>query len=337
MVTISDIARSLGVSPSTVSRALSGNSGVGESTRNAIRIQAEQLGYERNMAASSLRSGRVSIVGIIVPRINRAFFSDAISGAESVLSQAGFQTIICQTNERSDQEINALRALKSNCVAGVLISHATASLKSDHVTQNLASGTILVQFDRVFSDLSGPKVVNDNFQGAYEATRHLVEMGYEWIGHLAGVMSTEAYVQRLGGYRQALLDMGRTVDEDLIIYDSITKETGYNAGSLAIERGCDALYCAGDFAALGAINAAKDKGLAIPDDFGVVGTADEFFTELMAPTLSSVAQYPYEIGRRAAQAFLISKNKGLSIGEIVVPMKLITRESSLRNKQILTP
>jgi len=299
MVTISDIARSLGVSPSTVSRALSGNSGVGESTRNAIRIQAEQLGYERNMAASSLRSGRVSIVGIIVPRINRAFFSDAISGAESVLSQAGFQTIICQTNERSDQEINALRALKSNCVAGVLISHATASLKSDHVTQNLASGTILVQFDRVFSDLSGPKVVNDNCQ--------------------------------------ALLDMGRTVDEDLIIYDSITKETGYNAGSLAIERGCDALYCAGDFAALGAINAAKDKGLAIPDDFGVVGTADEFFTELMAPTLSSVAQYPYEIGRRAAQAFLISKNKGLSIGEIVVPMKLITRESSLRNKQILTP
>lgn len=332
MITISDIANTLGVAPSTVSRALSGNSGVSEATRKAVFEKAVQLGYERNLAASSLRSGRVNIVGIIVPRINRAFFSSAISGAEAVLNEAGYYTIICQTQEKLELEISALKAMRSNRVAGVLISHATASTNSDHIRKAISSGTTLVQFDRVFSDLQGPKILNDNFQGAYEGTRHLVEMGYERIGHVAGFMSTEAYVQRLEGYRHALLDMGRPVDEDLIFYDSITKETGYSACKAALERKCDALYCAGDFSAQGAVEAAKEKGLDIPADFGVVGTADEYFTSLMSPPLSSISQYPYEIGKRAAQAFLISKENGTDIGNIVVPMKLQIRESSLRKR-----
>ncbi len=334
MVTISEIADLLGVSPSTVSRALSEKSGVSDSMRETIRVKAEQMGYERNMAASGLRSGKMNIVGIIVPRINRAFFSDAISGAESVLNQSGFNTVICQTNERYDLEINALKALKSIRVAGVLISHATSSETGDHIAGNLSPGTKLVQFDRVFGDLDGPKIVNDNFQGAYEGTRHLIEMGYKRIGHVAGFMSTEAYAQRLRGYSQALIDMGRTVDENLIIYDSITKETGYIAGNYAIEHGCDALYCAGDFSALGVSCAAKDHGLEIPEEFGIVGTADEFFTGVSSPTISSIAQYPYEIGRRAAQAFLTSlENESNAIGRIVVPMKLKIRESSQRIKE----
>ena len=333
MVTISEIAELLRVSPSTVSRALSGKSGVSRSMRNNIRETAEQMGYERNMAASSLRSGKMNIVGIIVPRINRAFFSDAISGAESVLNEAGFHTIICQTIERYDLEISALKALKSIRVAGVLISHASSSPSGGHIADNLTPGTKLVQFDRVFSELGGPKIVNDNFQGAYEATTHLIEMGYRRIGHVAGFMSTEAYGQRLLGYRQALSDKGVTVDEKLIIYDSITKETGYSACEKALEQGCDALYCAGDFSAFGALCAAKDQGLDVPGEFGVVGTADEFFTGMVSPTISSIAQYPCEIGRRAAQAFLATmEDESENMGRIVVPMKLKIRESSRKIK-----
>lgn len=330
MITITDIAKSLGVAPSTVSRALSDNSGISESLRKTIRDKAEQLGYERNVAASSLRSGRVNLVGIIVPRINRAFFSSVIGGAESVLNEAGYNTIICQTQEDYESEVKALKVLRSNRVSGLLISHAASSINGDHIINNVSQGTILVQFDRVFSNLPGAKIVNDNFQGAYEATRHLIEMGYERIGHIAGFMSTEAYVQRLCGYRQALSDMGRKVDNDLIFYDSIMRETGYASARKALERGCDALYCAGDFSALGAIMAAKEKGLKVPDDFGVVGTADEYFTEIMDPPMSSIAQHPYEIGRRAAQAFLTSLDKEVSIGEIVVPMELKRRQSSSR-------
>jgi len=331
MTTILDIANTLGVAPSTVSRALSGSHGIKASTRKAVLDTAEQLGYERNVAAASLRRGKSNTVGIIVPRINRGFFSSAIGGAEAVLNEAGYYTIICQTQENFESEVKALKAMKSNRVAGVLISHATASQNGEHIRKHITQGTILVQFDRVFKDLPGTKIVNDNFQGAYEATRHLVEMGYERIGHIGGFIFTEAYRERLNGYRQALIDMGRPVNEDFIFYEAIMRESGYEKGKLAIARGCDALYCAGDYAALGAIDAAKEKRLRIPDEFGVVGTADESFTDLMVPSMSSVAQYPFEIGRRAARAFLVSQEReACGNGEIVVPMSLKIRESSSR-------
>lgn len=331
MVTISDIARALGVTPSTVSRALAGSPRVKESTRLAVSEMAASMGYERNEPASSLRKGHSNVVGILVPGINRAFFSNAISGAETVLNLHGYSVIICQSHENFEDEIKALKTMRSNRVAGVIMSHASTSTTCDHIMENIGQDTILVQFDRVFNDLPGPKIVNDNFQGAYEGTHHLIEQGYKRIGNIAGFMGTLAYRDRLNGYKKALTDMGMEIDEDIIFYDSIVENKGYEAAKKAIERGCDAIYSAGDFSALGAIQAAKELGLRIPEDFGVVGTANESFTSIMTPSMSSIAQHPYEIGRRAAQAFITSLKPGAEVGEVVVPMELIVRESSLRN------
>ena len=331
MVTISDIAKKLGITPSTVSRALSGSPRVKNSTREAVERMAEKLGYERNEAASSLRRGKINAVGIVVPRINRAFFSNVIGGAESVLDEHGYSVIICQSHEKIEDEVKALKMLRSNRVAGVLISHAIPSENGNHILENIDPNAVLVQFDRVFSDLPGPRIVSENYKGAYEGTRHLIENGYRRIGNIAGYLSSEAYVQRLQGYKQALLDMGMEVDEEIIFYDSIVRETGYQAGKLAIERGCDAVYSAGDYSALGVIDAVREAGLRIPDEFGIVGTANEQFTGLMTPSLSSMAQHPYEMGRRAAQAFLTSLKPGAHVGEVSVPMELIIRESSARN------
>ena len=328
MVTISDIAAALGVTPSTVSRALSGSPRVKEETRIAVERMAEEMGYERNIVASNLRKGRSDIEGIIVPRIHREFFSNCIGGAESILEAAGYSVLICQTHERFDAEVKALRTLRNNRVAGVLMSHAIGSDNGKHILEALGDRIPLVQFDRVFSDLPGAKVVNNNFQGAYEATKHLVEQGYRHIGTLAGYMNSEAYAARLDGYRQALWDSGVEVDESVIYYDTILRETGLEAGLKALEAGCDALYSAGDFSALGAIDAARSKGLRIPEDFGIVGTANESFTALMSPSMSSLALNPFEMGRQAAQAFLSGEE-----GTIVVPMELKVRESSKRMKQ----
>lgn len=333
MVTISDIAKSLGITPSTVSRALSGSPRVKESTRKAVFEAAEKMGYERDEAASSLRRGRAKVVGIVVPRINREFFSNVIGGAESVLDESGYSAIICQTHENSDDEVKALKTLRSNRVAGVLISHAISSTDGKHIIDNIAQGTILVQFDRVFSSLPGPKIVSDNFHGAYEGTLHLIDQGYKKIGIIAGHMSSEAYAARLDGYKQALTDMGREIDEDIIFYGSIIQQGGYEACLKAIDLGCDAIYSTGDFTALGALQAAKEKGLRVPEDFGIVGTANEHFTSLITPSLSSMAQHPYEMGRRAAMAFLTSLKPGAKVGEIVVPMDLIARESSKRTSK----
>ena len=328
MVTISDIAAALGVTPSTVSRALSGSPRVKEETRIAVEQMAEEMGYERNIVASNLRKGKSDIVGIIVPRIHREFFSNCIGGAESILEAAGYCVLICQTHERFEAEVKALRTLRNNRVAGVLMSHAIGSGNGDHIRETLGDRIPLVQFDRVFSDLPGAKVVNNNFQGAYEATKHLVEQGYRRIGTLAGYMNSEAYAARLDGYRQALWDNGIEVDESVVYYDTIVRETGCDACQKALAAGCDALYSAGDFSALGAIEAARERGLRIPEDFGIVGTANESFTALMSPTMSSLALNPFEMGRQAAQAFLSGEE-----GTITVPMELKVRESSIRKKQ----
>ena len=327
MVTISDIAAALGVTPSTVSRALSGSPRVKKETRLAVERMAAEMGYERNVVASNLRKGRSDIVGIIVPRIHREFFSNVIGGAESILEEAGYCVLICQTHERFDAEVKALRTLRNNQVAGVLMSHAIGSDDGRHILEALGGRIPLVQFDRVFSDLPGAKVVSNNFKGAYEATTHLVEQGYRRIGSLAGYMNSEAYAARLAGYRQALRDSGISVVENGVFLDTIVRETGFEAGLKTIDAGCDALYCAGDFCALGAIEAARSRGLRIPEDFGVVGTANETFTSLMSPSMSSLALNPFEMGRQAAQAFLAGEE-----GTRVVPMTLQVRESSSRLK-----
>lgn len=324
--TITDIAYRLNVTPSTVSRALSGNPRVKESTRLMIEKTAKEMGYERNLMAANLRKGVADIVGIIVPRINRRFFGSVISGAESILKEAGYTVIICQTHERKEDEIQALRTMVHNQVAGLLISHSIESSDGNHIIDVIGShGIKLIQFDRVLSELPGAKIVNDNFNGAYIATCHLIENGYKKIGHLAGYMTTEHYRERICGYKKALSDHGYKVDEQLIFYDSILRETGYESAKKAISMGCDAIYSAGDFSALGALEAARDSGLSVPDKFGVVGTANEFFTGIMSPGLSSLEMSPKELGRRAAYAFLNNSNE-----KEIVKMELIKRESSIR-------
>ncbi|MCR5408582.1 MAG: LacI family transcriptional regulator [Bacteroidales bacterium] len=327
MVTITDIAASLGVTPSTVSRALAGSSRVKESTRLAVEKRAAEMGYERNVVASNLRKGRSNMVGIVVPRIHREFFSNVIGGAESVLNQAGYNVIICQTMESLDAEIKALKALRNYRVAAVFLSHAIECKNGSHVREVLGNDLPLVQFDRVFPDLPGAKIVGANCEGAFTATKHLISQGYKRIGTIAGFMTSQAYVERLAGYRLALESAGMTFDPSIVFEDSIVRETGYEACKKALEAGCDALYSTGAFSALGAMDALKEKGIRVPEDFGIVATSNESFTSLMSPSLSTLGQQPFEMGQAAARAFL----EGRTNTE-VIPMELHIRQSSNRNK-----
>ena len=325
MVTITDIANALGITPSTVSRALSGSPRVKEETRDAVRQMADSMGYRRNIVASNLRKGRSDIVGIIVPRINREFFSNCISGAESVLQKAGYNILILQTNEDLETEIRALKTLRNYNVAGILMSHAISSQDSSHIRQ-IIGHIPLVQFDRIFRDLPGAKITGANFDGAYLATRHLIENGYKRIGTIAGYLNTVPYAERLAGYRKALEDNGIQYDETIVFKNAIVRETGCNAALRALECGCDALYSAGDFSALGAMEALKGQKVKVPEEFGIVGTANEFFTSLTSPSISSLGQHPFDMGQEAARAFLNGSGE-----ETVIPMELHIRQSSNRN------
>ena len=327
MVTITDIAASLGVTPSTVSRALAGSSRVKESTRRMVEKKAAEMGYERNVVASNLRKGRSNMVGIIVPRIHREFFSNVIGGAESVLNQAGYNVIICQTMESLDAEIKALKALRNYRVAAVFLSHAIECKNASHVSKVLGDNMPLIQFDRVFPDLPGAKIVGANCEGAFSATKHLISQGYKRIGTIAGYMTSQAFVERLAGYRLALESAGMSFDPSIVFEDSIVRETGYEACKKALEAGCDALYSAGAFSALGAMDALNEKGIRVPDEFGIVATSNETFTSIMSPSLSTLGQHPFEMGQAAARAFL----EGRTNTE-VIPMELHIRQSSKRIK-----
>jgi len=326
MVTITDIAAALGVTPSTVSRALSGSPRVKQETRQAVLKAAREMGYEHNVVASNLRRGKSNIVGIIVPRIYREFFSNVIGGAESILHEAGYNVLICQNHEDKDAELQAIHALRKNQVACIMMSHAFDTVDPEPIAEALGD-TPLVQFDRVFHSLPGAKVVNDNFHSAYMATRHLIDNGYRRIGTLAGNESCDAYKDRYLGYRKALEDCGLEYDDEIVFREVIVRETGYAAGLKAIDLGCDALYSAGDFSALGAMEAVKSRGLRIPDQFGLVGTADETFASLTYPSLSSLSQHAYEMGQAMANSFL-----NCSQETTLIPMELNVRESSSKSR-----
>lgn len=222
-----------------------------------------------------------------------------------------------------------LKTLKNYRVAGVLLSHAINSLSGKHVKEILGS-TPLVQFDRVFPDLPGAKIVGANCEGAYKATMHLIESGYKKIGTLAGFMTSQAYVERLAGYRMALEASGLPYDNSIVFYNTIVRETGYEAALKAIEAGCDALYSSGAFSALGAVDALREKGFKGADEFGIVATSNEGFTALMSPSLSTLNQHPFEMGEAAARAFLEGR-----VDTQVIPMELIIRQSSNKNNKWL--
>lgn len=327
--TIVDIARELNLHPSTVSRALTGQGRVGQETKDLVFKKAVELGYNCNQVASSLRKGITDTVGMVVPLINRLFFSNVISGAESVLNPAGYNLVVCQTHDRKDDETRVIRNLLRNQVAGMIVSHSLETISPELLQSVTSHGVVLVQFDRAFEDLPGTCVVNDNFSGAYAATKHMIESGYRRIGHLGGEFTSNIYEDRLAGYRKALEDAGIEFDESIVFNDSISRDKGFYNMAKALEKKCDALYCAGDYSALGVMEYARHNNIRIPEDFGVVGTANETFAELVTPSLTTIEQNAKDMGVKAAEAFLSMREDSTAVRKkIVVPMKLIIRDSA---------
>jgi len=327
-VTIVDIANKLNITPSTVSRALANNERVSAKTRELVKKTAIEMGYQPNQMASALRKGTSDTIGMVVPRINRHFFSNVICGVEEILNMAGFNLTILQSSESLKKERMAIDTLRKSRVGGIIISLSVETDEYEHL-QEINEQIPLVQFDRVCEDLPGPKLINDNYQGALEATQLLLKGGYKRFVHLAGNDCNIVYQERKRGFLDALKHAKIDESNILVIESALTREAGIHAiNNLWKQQSFDAIFCAGDYAALGAIEALKKLDIKIPEQVGVVGFANEPFAELMTPALSSVEQYGEEMGRKAAQAILNKiKDKTLDYKE-VVPVHLISRQST---------
>ena len=311
--TIYDIAAKLGLTAATVSRALNNNTKISLNTRKLVLETALEMNYEQNKLALALKSGKSYNVGVIVPRIDSNFFSSVIRGIEEELYPKGYHVIICQTHNQENIEVEKINSLVNVQVDGILMSISNANLEENKGFNKLLKNknTPLVFFDRK-KDIKGVSSVTiDDFKGGYDATQHLLDQGCRRIAHLSNDRKFEIFRNRYLGYRQALLDNGIEFDESLVIETHSSVLEGRRAARLLLdmETPPDAIFSSSDFAALGVIQEIKESGLHIPEDICVVGFSNEPFTRFMElTTITTVDQYPLEMGRKAAQVFLEEVN-----------------------------
>jgi len=331
--TIHDIARELKISASTVSRALNDNPRISIKTKEKIKAVADSLGYRPNTLASNLRNKKSNTIGIVVPLINRHFFSSVISGAEDVAYKAGYTVVISQSNDLAAKEINIVQSMFSNRVDGLIISIAMQTDTFEHLKLFRKKHIPLVFFDRAVPEIETDKIVVDDFAGGYRVTQHLIDQGYKRIGHLAGPQNLMTYYDRKNGYMEALRKNGIPYDESLVIINTLTSDEGVTAIQqlMDLPHPPDAVFCGNDTTALSVMIYLRDKGIRIPEDIGIVGFSNEPFSKVVSPSISTIAQPGFIMGQKAAELIIRKiENKERTYQTITLPTELIIRESSNR-------
>lgn len=328
MVNIKEVAERAGVSPSTVSRALSGRVAVSPETKEKVMRAVRELNYQPNALAKGLKEGRSRTIGLIIPNVRNLVFPAAIKGITDVAKKYGYTVILCNTDEDIETEKAYVDNLRKRLVDGLIFSTATAA--STHILELKEQGFPVVLMIRHLEDKVDAVIV-DNFRGGYEATKFLIERGYRRIAFVNGTLELDLYRQRFAGYQAALAEAGIAYNEDLVVHGTRDWEDGYRAILTILERGQrpDAVFAASDPKALGVIKALKAKGLRVPDDVAVMGYDNLDMSELMDPPLTTMAQPFYEVGQRAAERLIKlinSKRKNKPLVERL-PAQLLVRSS----------
>ena len=338
--TITDIAKELNTTPATVSRALSNHPRISEKTKRSVHETALKLNYKTNRIASSLRSGKTHLIGVIIPSAEINFFGSVVHGIESIANENGYGVLLFQSNEQRDCEEKGLQNFLSARVDGILVSIAKDTMDYSHFREIKSRRVPLVFFDRVNDDLDIDSVVIDDYKGAFQATEHLISQGYTRIAHISGPQHLKNFYDRLKGYMGALQANKIRIDHSLIYNGNISIESGRKGTShfLSMQNPPDAIFATEDFTALGVIKEIKEKGIKIPEQFGVVGFANELFGEHITPTLSTVDQQTIRMGKSALSLLLnIIEGKGIdnySKQKVILEPLLICRDSSNRNKLV---
>lgn len=329
-VTIKDIARRLNVSPSTVSRALRDHPEIGEATKIAVRKLARELNYQPNTLAMGLRQKKSFTIGVVVPEIVHYFFSSVISGIEEIAYNHNFQVILCQSNEKYTQEMMNIKTLSMSQVDGILISFSKETHDFSHLLDLKEKGFPVVFYDRAVEALNFDSVEVDDFGGAYVATRHLIDEGCSRIAHFMGPLHLKIHSERCNGYKKAQKDMAIKLHDELMV-EADSFKSAYRAVHKLLDQGIvfDGIFAVNDLTAVGAMKALKSKGIKIPTEVAVVGFGDDTtLSEMVDPTLSSVSQPGFEMGKRATK-LLLDKINGV---EEQLP-KNISLDTHLRVRQ----
>jgi len=336
--TIHDIARKLNITASTVSRALKDHPRISTETKKAVLKVAEKLNYQPNHIAAALRNGRSNIIGIIVPSVDRSFFSSVVRGIEEIANKAKYNVMICQSYDNYEKEVQTINALLNAQVDGIIASFAKETDDFSHFLKVKEKGIPLVMFDRGNNDLEVSHVVVDDYFGSYKGVEHLIQQGCKRIAHFTSTRKISIYKDRLRGYREALEAYGLPFDQELIVESNLQLEDGRESMEklLKLAKRPDAVFSASALGTLGAMQVLKENGLRIPDDVALVAFSNEQFCYCTEPPITSIDQHSMRMGNAAAEIFLEEINKGdvkFIPQKIVLKPELIIRQSSLKKKQ----
>lgn len=337
-ITIKDIAKALGLSTSTVSRALRDSYEISSETKERVLAYAKEMNYRPNPIALSLKEKRSSSIGVLVSEIANSFFSQAINGIESVAQEKGYNVIIAQSKEDFDREVSALHYLASRSVDGILISVSAGTSDFSTINDLYLRGMPLVSFDRVVDHLNMHKVKVDNYKGGYDATQHLIKNGYKKIACIASSAYLSISEERVAGYKDALIEKKMGVDENLIDYclhsGLIYEEVEDIMNKLMKQKNKpDAILACSDKITTNIMRYCQDKKIKIPAKIGLLGFSNLDLTDLLTPSLSVVKQPAAEMGRIAAELLIKmieSKRPTTTFEEVILPTELFQRASSAK-------
>lgn len=333
-ITIKDIAKTLNISVATVSRALRDTYDVNKETREKVLDMASKLHYKPNFNATALVHGRTHNIGILLPFITNYYFSTVITGIQEIAYKANYNIILYITNDSPDRERSIIENLTVSSLDGLLVSVSSKSDSSHHFQDLINKGIPVVFFDRVIAKMKTSKVMQDDYNGAFEAVEHLIKQGYTRIAHIAGPEGLDFTEKRLQGYLAALKKNKLPVHKEWILYSGFSQACGEDDTYRLLEcdQTPDAIFAVNDRKAVGAMMALKSRNITVGKEIGVIGFTDDPLCTIISPALTTIAEPAFTIGKLSCELLLkhITK-KRFSPEEIILPCKLIVRESTRKN------
>ena len=335
-VTIYDVAKALGISPSTVSRGLKDHPHIRKDTIKKIKAAAHEMGYRQNKFASNLRQRHTNTIGVVVPKLNSYFMATVIAGMEKITNQHGYGLIISQSQESGKQEASCVTTLFNSRVDGLLVSLAFDTKNLDHFNVLLNRNIPIVFFDRVSECNNCMSVVIDNYKAGYEVTSHLIEQGCRRIMHLGGNLIRNVYADRFRGYKQALSDNKIEFDQNMIVISDMSRQAGIDIAKriLNMKNRPDGIFTSNDTSAVAIIVELEKEGVKIPGEIAVAGFNNEPISQVVNPNLTTVDYPAQEIGEIAAISLInkLKNSQSHNLSTIVLKHRLIVRNSSLKWK-----
>ena len=334
-----DIAAALGISVTTVSKALKGYSDISKTTRSKVLEMAEEMNYRPNSNAVNLRTNETKTIGVIIPATVHHFFSSVLNGILEEAEKRGYLVIILQSSEKYELEKKQIALLLQKRVDGILISLSNETDDFTHINAAIKKNTPVVLFDKIAKMVDCSKVIINDKKAAYDAVTYLIKKGYKKIAHFRGSLVPQNSIDRFLGYKKALEDHNIPYDSSLIyMCDHNTDfEDGYENAKLMVEqhKDIDAIFAITDLVAIGIIKYLNEAQIKIPEQIAVFGFSNWFMSTVISPKLTTIDQPGYDIGQRAASILIdeimqLKEHLPVTHQTVELPTTIIERESTIR-------